>query len=77
MVIDPTECIDCAVCVPECPADAIYADQDVPADQQQFAEINAELAKLWPVISRKTEPLPDADSWKGRPDKIDLLDRGG
>ena len=77
LVIDPNECIDCAVCVPECPADAIYADLDVPADQQQFVEINAELSKFWPVISRKTEPLSDADEWKGRPGKIDLLDRGG
>lgn len=77
LVIDPTECIDCAVCVPECPADAIYADLDVPADQQLFVEINAELAKVWPVISRKTEPLPDADSWKGHAGKLDLLDRGG
>ena len=45
LVIDPDECIDCAVCIPECPANAIYPEDDVPADQVQFIELNAELAK--------------------------------
>jgi ferredoxin len=77
LVIDPDECIDCAVCVPECPADAIYADSDVPADQQVFFAINAELAQIWPEISRQKDPLPDADEWKGKPNKIYWLDRNG
>jgi len=65
LVIDPDECIDCAVCVAECPADAIYAEEDLPEDQQHFIAINAELSPQWEVISRKQAPLPDADEWKG------------
>jgi ferredoxin len=76
LVIDPTECIDCAVCVPECPAGAIFADTDLPADQQQFLGINAELSKTWPVITRKKESLSDAAEWDGKPNKIQWLDRG-
>lgn len=76
LVIDPDECIDCAVCVPECPAGAIYADQDVPEDQKHYIQINAELSKTWPNITRKVEPLPDADVWKDIPNKLQYLDRG-
>jgi len=75
LVIDPDECIDCAVCVAECPADAIYAEEDLPEDQQHFIAINAELSPQWEVISRKQEPLPDADEWKGKPGKLELLQR--
>ena len=45
LVIDPDECIDCAVCIPECPVNAIYAEEDVPADQIAFIKLNAELAQ--------------------------------
>ena len=76
MIIDPSECIDCAVCVPECPAGAIFAEEDLPENQRHFLAINAELAKTWPAITRKKEPLPDAVEWDGKPNKIDLLDRG-
>jgi ferredoxin len=76
LIIDPTECIDCAVCVPECPAGAIFADEDLPEDQRHFLSINAELAKTWPVIERKKKPLSDAKEWDGKPNKIQWLDRG-
>ena len=76
LVIDPDECIDCAVCVPECPANAIYADQDVPADQREFIAINRELSKTWPNLTKKTDPLPDADAWAKVMPKKHLLDRG-
>ena len=77
LVIDPEECIDCAVCVPECPVEAIYAEEDVPAEQRDFIAENAELAKKWPVIARiKPAPL-DADDWAEVRDKRDLLDRRG
>lgn len=76
LVIDPQECIDCTLCVAECPAHAIFAEDDVPADQQHFFAINAELAARWPVIARKKDPPPDADAWNGRPDKLPHLDRG-
>lgn len=76
LVIDPTECIDCAVCVPECPAGAIFADTDLPEDQKQFLGINAELAQTWPAITRTKDPLPDAKEWDGKTNKIQWLDRG-
>lgn len=75
LAINPDECIDCAVCVPECPANAIYADVDLPNDQKEFLTINAELSKIWPSITKKTAPLPDADAWKDQPNKRNLLER--
>src|SRR5688572_26141305 len=58
LVIDPDECIDCTLCEPECPAKAIYPEDDVPAGQEGFIALNAELAKAWPVITTRGEPLP-------------------
>lgn len=75
LAIKPDECIDCAVCVPECPANAIYADIDLPDDQKDFLEINADLSKIWPKITRQKNPLPDADDWKDKPNKRDLLEK--
>jgi ferredoxin len=63
LAIDPDECIDCAVCVPECPVNAIFAEEDVPADQQDFISLNAELAPKWKVITRTKAALPEADEW--------------
>ena len=76
LVIDPDECIDCAVCVPECPVNAIYADQDVPEDQREFIAINRELSQTWPTITKKIDSLPDADQWATVLPKKQLLDRG-
>jgi ferredoxin len=75
LVIDPDECIDCDVCVPECPAEAIFAEDDVPESQQHFIELNAELAREWPVITEKKDPLPDAEEWDGVEDKTQYLER--
>jgi ferredoxin len=75
LAINPDECIDCAVCVPECPADAIYADVDVPEDQKQFIALNAELSKSWKAITRQKDPLAQADEWKGKPNKIQYLEK--
>ncbi len=61
LAIDPDECIDCTLCVAECPVEAIYAEDDVPADQQSFVALNAELSKLWKPIVERKDPLPDAD----------------
>jgi ferredoxin len=74
-VIDPDECIDCAVCVPECPVNAIYAEDDVPGDQQQFIKMNLELAKQWPSITKSKAPLPDADDWKDVKTKLEHLEK--
>ena len=75
LVIDPDECIDCTLCVAECPVEAIYDEDDVPADQQAFIAINAELARKWPTIVERKDPLPDADDWAQKKDKRDLLER--
>ena len=75
LVIDPDECIDCAVCIPECPVDAIYAEEDVPDDQQDFIELNAELAKDWPSITRLEEACSDADNWKDVKEKKHLIEK--
>ena len=75
LTIDPNECIDCAVCVPECPVNAIYAEDDVPGDQQQFIKLNIELAKQWPSITKSKTPLPDADDWKDVKNKLDHLEK--
>jgi len=73
LVIDPDECIDCTLCEPECPANAIYPEDDVPAGQEAFVALNAELAKAWPVLTTRQEPLPDAADWDGKPNKLPLL----
>jgi len=77
LVIDPDECIDCAVCVPECPVEAIFAEEDVPSDQQDFIAENATLARKWPVIARIKPAPPDADEWAQVREKRALLDRRG
>jgi len=73
LVIDPEVCIDCGVCIAECPADAIVEEADLTPAQQPFLAINADLSRQWPVITQKQEPLPDADEWATRTDKRDLL----
>jgi len=75
LVIDPEECIDCTLCEPECPAEAIFAEDDLPEDQEHFLQLNAELAKQWPVITEVKEPLPDAKEWDGKPGKLKYLKR--
>ena len=75
LVIDPNDCIDCAVCVPECPVSAIYAEEDVPSDQRDFTPLNAELALVWKPITRTKPALPDADTWSTVQDKRDQLER--
>ena len=75
LVIDPDECIDCAVCIPECPVDAIYAEEDVPEDQKDFIDLNAELSKEWPSITRAEEKADDADKWADIDDKRNLLEK--
>ena len=74
LVIDPDDCIDCRLCIPECPVDAIYAGEEVPAEQQPFFAINAQLARSWPVITRAKAALPDAEAWAKASDKIAWLD---
>jgi ferredoxin len=77
LVIDPDECIDCAVCIPECPVNAIYAEEDVPPNQVAFIKLNVDLSKQagWKSITKRKPALPDADDWKNVADKIGELQR--
>ena len=75
LVIDPDECIDCNLCVPECPVDAIYAEDDVPESQKHFTQLNAELSKKWPAITAKKPGPPDAAEWEGKADKLSTLSK--
>ncbi len=75
LVIDPEECIDCTLCEPECPAEAIFAEDDVPAGQEHFTELNAELSAEWPVINVSKDPPADAAEWDGVEDKLKYLER--
>ena len=75
LVIDPDECIDCTLCVAECPVEAIYAEDDVPPAQREFIALNAELAKAWqPLVERKPAPA-EADQWAAVSEKKHLLER--
>jgi ferredoxin len=74
LAIDPAECIDCGVCVSECPAGAIVADSDVNVDVKFWVDLNTRLSKKWPVITQKKAALSDADNWKDIPDKLKLLE---
>lgn len=75
LVIDPDDCIDCAVCVPECPVNAIFAEEDVPTDQLHFQPLNAELSRDWRVITKRKPALPDAEAWADVKDKLGELKR--
>ncbi|HWI80392.1 ferredoxin FdxA [Ramlibacter sp.] len=75
LVIDPDECIDCAVCIPECPVNAIFAEEDVPADQIGFIKLNAELSPGWKSITKRKPALEDAEEWKDKTDKLKELVR--
>ncbi len=75
LVIDPDECIDCTLCVPECPVEAIFAEDDVPDAQKEFIALNRERAAVWkPIIERKSPP-PDADQWAKVKDKKKFLEK--
>ncbi|MDR2451874.1 MAG: ferredoxin family protein [Candidatus Accumulibacter sp.] len=75
LVIDPDACIDCTLCVAECPASAIFAEDDVPDGMRGFIALNAELCRIWPPITERRNPLDDADAWNGIADKLDQLER--
>ena len=75
LVIEPDECIDCAVCIPECPVNAIFPEEDVPEHQRAFIKLNAELARTWPTITDKKDALPDAEKWKDVEGKLEYLER--
>ena len=71
LVIHPDECIDCGVCEPECPAEAIVPDSDETA--ADWVAINKDYAEKWPNITAKGDSPADADAWKDKPDKKAML----
>jgi ferredoxin len=75
LVIHPDECIDCALCEPECPVDAIFSEDELPESEQVFLELNAELADVWPNITEMKESPPDATEWENKPDKLQYLEK--
>lgn len=77
LAIDPDDCIDCALCVVECPVEAILAESDLPADQRDFITLNADLAAGWPTITREKLELPQAAYWATVKHKRHLLVRQG
>ena len=76
LVIHPDECIDCGLCEPECPIEAIFADDELPENQIEFIEINAKLADVYENITEAKDPLPDADNYKDVEEKIQFLKIG-
>ena len=75
MVINPVECIDCGLCVPECDAKAIFQQEELAQDQSIFIALNAELAQIWPNQTEVKPAMDQADYWNSVPDKLPLLKR--
>nr|WP_298891609.1 ferredoxin FdxA [uncultured Acinetobacter sp.] len=77
LVINPDECIDCALCEPECPANAIFSEDELPEGQEKFIEINAELSEKWADnnITQIGDQPEDREEWNGKPDKLQYLER--
>ncbi|MEC8804868.1 MAG: DUF3470 domain-containing protein, partial [Pseudomonadota bacterium] len=57
------------------PIDAIYAEDELPEDQQEYLKLNAELAEVWPNLTEKKEPSPEAEQWADKPNKLQYLER--
>ena len=75
LVIHPDECIDCALCEPECPVDAIFSEDEIPEGQEEFVRLNAELAETWPNITERKAPPEDEAQWREVPGKRRYLER--
>ena len=75
LVINPDECIDCALCEPECPVEAIVSEDEIKPDQEDFLQLNAELAQVWPNITEKCDPPADTDDWKDVKEKRHLIEK--
>jgi len=74
LAINPDECIDCGVCIPECPINAIIEDTNLDHNIPFWVDLNKRLSTKWPNITKKKSALPDAAEWDGKPNKLDLLE---
>lgn len=75
LAINPDECIDCGVCIPECPVNAIVEGDDKNVENIEFwLDLNTRLSKKWPVITKKKDALPEAEEYKDKTNKIKLLE---
>ncbi len=74
LVIDPDECIDCGVCVDECPVSAIFPEEEVPEKWLEYTELNKLLSKTWPTIEAGKDPLDTAEEFKAVENKRSLLE---
>ena len=74
LVIDPEECIDCAMCETECPVEAIVSEDDLSDDQQEFLELNEKYSAKWPVITSMKPAPDDAKQWEDVKDKLQYLE---
>jgi ferredoxin len=76
LAINPDECIDCGVCIPECPVDAIFAEGDIPQEEfDKWEAINSDLSRNWRSIRKMKPGLPDAVEWAERKDKLQFLQK--
>ena len=75
LVINPAECIDCGLCAPECPVQAIKPHDALDDGDAHFVDINRDLAQVWPNLNQVKPALPDAHGWAKATDKIALLQR--
>lgn len=73
LVIHPDECIDCGACVPECPTEAIFSEDELPEQWEEYTEINAKLTQNWPNITEKKDAMDCADEYKDIEEKRDKL----
>ena len=74
LVINPEECIDCSLCEPECPINAILSEDDLKDEDKKYLEINTRLSKNWPLITEAKAAPEDAKEWENKPDKLKLLE---
>ena len=69
LVIHPDECIDCGVCEPECPVDAIVPDTEPGAEN--WVEFNRKFSELWRVLTTRRDPLPGAEEKEDEEGKLE------
>ena len=77
LVINPDECIDCSICVGECPVNAIVEEREIDPSQAHFVQINRDLSRdpRWKRIAASKSPLPDHEAWANVKNKLDLLEQ--